>query len=160
MLIDAAKGLEPQTRKLFEVCKMRELPIFTFVNKLDRPGREPRIIRWNRAGIRLINLCSKLADRYWRSVKGVYDRIANKFTSLSARRTVVGKPPIRYRYWRSAHWRVIRSRAIPSTQRRFRTVRWGRFRFRLEAIHAGQMTPFSLVVPWPIWGSSYFYTIF
>jgi peptide chain release factor 3 len=41
MLIDAAKGLEPQTRKLFEVCKMRKLPIFTFVNKLDRPGREP-----------------------------------------------------------------------------------------------------------------------
>jgi peptide chain release factor 3 len=41
MLIDAAKGLEPQTRKLFEVCKLRELPIFTFVNKLDRPGREP-----------------------------------------------------------------------------------------------------------------------
>ena len=41
MLIDAAKGLEPQTRKLFEVCKLRSLPIFTFVNKLDRPGREP-----------------------------------------------------------------------------------------------------------------------
>lgn len=41
MLIDAAKGLEPQTRKLFEVCKMRSLPIFTFVNKLDRPGRDP-----------------------------------------------------------------------------------------------------------------------
>ena len=35
------KGLEPQTRKLFEVCRMRSLPIFTFVNKLDRPGREP-----------------------------------------------------------------------------------------------------------------------
>jgi peptide chain release factor 3 len=41
MLIDAAKGLEPQTRKLFEVCRLRGLPIFTFVNKLDRPGREP-----------------------------------------------------------------------------------------------------------------------
>lgn len=41
MLIDAAKGLEPQTRKLFEVCRMRNMPIFTFVNKLDRPGREP-----------------------------------------------------------------------------------------------------------------------
>ena len=39
MLIDAAKGLEPQTRKLFEVCKLRSLPIFTFVNKMDRPGR-------------------------------------------------------------------------------------------------------------------------
>ncbi|MCS5705071.1 peptide chain release factor 3 [Synechococcus sp. FGCU-3] len=41
MLEDAAKGLEPQTRKLFEVCRMRRIPIFTFINKMDRPGREP-----------------------------------------------------------------------------------------------------------------------
>jgi peptide chain release factor 3 len=41
MLIDAAKGVEPQTRKLFEVCRMRGLPIFTFINKMDRPSREP-----------------------------------------------------------------------------------------------------------------------
>ncbi|GAB4342927.1 MAG: peptide chain release factor 3 [Cyanophyceae cyanobacterium] len=41
MLIDAAKGLEPQTRKLFEVCQLRKLPIFTFANKLDRPARDP-----------------------------------------------------------------------------------------------------------------------
>jgi len=41
MIIDAAKGIEPQTRKLFEVCRLRSLPTFTFVNKLDRPGRSP-----------------------------------------------------------------------------------------------------------------------
>ena len=41
MLIDAAKGVEPQTRKLFEVCRMRGIPIFTFINKMDRPSREP-----------------------------------------------------------------------------------------------------------------------
>lgn len=41
MLIDHAKGLEAQTRKLFEVCRMRSLPTFTFVNKLDRAGRPP-----------------------------------------------------------------------------------------------------------------------
>ncbi len=41
MLEDAAKGLEPQTRKLFEVCRMRSLPIFTFINKMDRPSRDP-----------------------------------------------------------------------------------------------------------------------
>src|SRR5438105_5023934 len=41
MLIDAAKGVEPQTKKLFKVCRMREIPIFTFVNKLDRYGRLP-----------------------------------------------------------------------------------------------------------------------
>ncbi len=41
MLMDAAKGVETQTRKLFTVCRRREIPIFTFYNKLDRPGREP-----------------------------------------------------------------------------------------------------------------------
>lgn len=41
MLIDAAKGVEEQTRKLFQVCRMRGIPIFTFINKLDRHGRAP-----------------------------------------------------------------------------------------------------------------------
>jgi peptide chain release factor 3 len=41
MLIDAAKGLEPQTLKLFQVCRHRRTPVITFVNKWDRPGREP-----------------------------------------------------------------------------------------------------------------------
>ena len=41
MLIDSAKGLEPQTRKLFEVCRLNGLPIFTFCNKMDRPSLEP-----------------------------------------------------------------------------------------------------------------------
>src|SRR5829696_3705334 len=41
MIIDAAKGVETQTKKLFKVCRMRGIPIFTFVNKLDRYGRVP-----------------------------------------------------------------------------------------------------------------------
>jgi peptide chain release factor 3 len=41
MVIDAAKGIETQTRKLFEVCRLRDVPIVTFVNKLDREGRDP-----------------------------------------------------------------------------------------------------------------------
>ena len=40
MVIDAAKGIEPQTRKLFEVCRLRSVPIITFVNKIDREGRD------------------------------------------------------------------------------------------------------------------------
>ena len=40
MVIDAAKGIEAQTRKLFEVCRLRSVPIITFVNKVDREGRE------------------------------------------------------------------------------------------------------------------------
>ena len=41
MVIDSAKGVETQTRKLMEVCRMRNTPIITFINKLDREGREP-----------------------------------------------------------------------------------------------------------------------
>ncbi|MCC7119627.1 MAG: peptide chain release factor 3 [Anaerolineales bacterium] len=41
MVMDAAKGIEPQTLKLFEVCRKRGIPIFTFINKMDRPARDP-----------------------------------------------------------------------------------------------------------------------
>ena len=41
MVLDSAKGIEPQTLKLFEVCRSRNLPVITFLNKLDRPGLEP-----------------------------------------------------------------------------------------------------------------------
>ena len=41
MVIDGAKGVEPQTRKLFKVCAMRHIPIFTFINKMDREARDP-----------------------------------------------------------------------------------------------------------------------
>ena len=41
MVVDAAKGVEDQTRKLFQVCSLREMPIFTFINKMDRESRDP-----------------------------------------------------------------------------------------------------------------------
>ena len=41
MVIDAAKGIETQTRKLFEVCRLRDVPIMTFINKMDREARDP-----------------------------------------------------------------------------------------------------------------------
>src|SRR5687767_7882101 len=41
MVLDSAKGIEPQTLKLFEVCRIRRVPILTFINKMDTQGREP-----------------------------------------------------------------------------------------------------------------------
>ena len=41
MVLDAAKGIEPQTLKLFEVCRRRRLPVLTFINKLDQPSLDP-----------------------------------------------------------------------------------------------------------------------
>lgn len=44
MVIDAAKGIEERTRKLFEICRLRGIPIFTFMNKMDRPAQEPLVL--------------------------------------------------------------------------------------------------------------------
>ncbi|MDJ0555166.1 MAG: peptide chain release factor 3 [Microcoleaceae cyanobacterium MO_207.B10] len=75
MLEDGAKGLEPQTRKLFEVCKMRNIPIFTFINKMDRPGREPLELLdeiEQELGLKTypVNWPIGMGDRF----KGVFDR--------------------------------------------------------------------------------------
>ncbi len=75
MLEDAAKGLEPQTRKLFEVCRMRGIPIFTFFNKLDRPGRDPLELMdeiEQELGLQTypVNWPIGMGDRF----KGVFDR--------------------------------------------------------------------------------------
>jgi len=75
MLIDAAKGVEPQTRKLFEVCRMRGIPIFTFINKMDRPSREPLDLLDELEKILGIRSCPMTwpigsGDRF----RGVYDR--------------------------------------------------------------------------------------
>lgn len=75
MLEDAAKGLEPQTRKLFEVCQMRSLPIFTFFNKMDRPAREPLELLdeiEKELGLQTyaVNWPIGMGDRF----KGVFDR--------------------------------------------------------------------------------------
>ncbi|MQA10421.1 MAG: peptide chain release factor 3 [Pseudonocardiaceae bacterium] len=51
MLLDAAKGLEPQTLKLFDVCRHRGIPVITFINKWDRPGRDA------------LDLCDELSER-------------------------------------------------------------------------------------------------
>lgn len=80
MLEDAAKGLEPQTRKLFEVCRMRSLPIFTFFNKMDRPAREPLELLdeiEQELGLQTyaVNWPVGMGDRF----KGVFDRRQRQF---------------------------------------------------------------------------------
>ncbi len=60
MVIDAAKGIETQTRKLFEVCRLRDIPIVTFVNKVDREGRDPFEIIDEVADQLALDVCPKV----------------------------------------------------------------------------------------------------
>jgi len=79
MLIDAAKGVEPQTRKLFHVCRLRGIPIFTYVNKMDRQGKDPLDLMSEIEEVLGIHA----APVNWpvgtgREFKGVYDRLRRR----------------------------------------------------------------------------------
>ncbi len=85
MLIDAAKGVEPQTIKLFEVCRMRGIPIFTFINKMDRQGKEPLELLEELEevlGIRShpMNWPVGMGSDF----KGIYDRVHQRLELFSA----------------------------------------------------------------------------
>jgi len=89
MLIDGAKGVEPQTRKLFEVCRMRGIPIFTFINKMDRPSREPLDLLEDLEKVLGIRSCPMTwpigsGDRF----RGVYDRQTKEILFFHADPTV------------------------------------------------------------------------
>lgn len=107
MIIDSAKGIEEQTLKLFKVCRMRGIPIFTFINKLDRQGRAP------------LELLAELEEvmgiesypMNWpigmgKEFLGIYDRFNNRieqfrvdeekrFTSLNDEGEITGDHPIK-----------------------------------------------------------------
>jgi peptide chain release factor 3 len=79
MVIDAGKGIESQTRKLFEVCRLRGVPIFTFMNKMDRPSRPPLDLLdelESVLGIHAMPLNWPLGDGP--EFRGVYDREAQQ----------------------------------------------------------------------------------
>ncbi|MCC7362370.1 MAG: peptide chain release factor 3 [Anaerolineales bacterium] len=78
MVLDGAKGIEAQTRKLFEVCRKRGIPIFTFINKFDRPARDPLELLDELEQI----LGMQPAPMNWPigdglGFRGVYDRLAH-----------------------------------------------------------------------------------
>ncbi len=80
MVIDVAKGVEEQTEKLFEVCKMRQVPVITFVNKCDRPGMEPLEILSNvesKLGIEAVPASWPVG--YGQKFQGIYDLIGREF---------------------------------------------------------------------------------
>ncbi len=79
MLIDNARGVEPQTRKLFHVCRQRGIPIFTLINKMDRPGKDPLELMEELEevlGIRSVPIVWPIGDgdRF----QGVYDRLSGQ----------------------------------------------------------------------------------
>lgn len=79
MIIDVAKGVEPQTIKLFKVCRDRGIPIFTFINKLDRQGKEPlELFEELEEVLGIESFPINYPIGMGTDFKGVYDRIEHK----------------------------------------------------------------------------------
>ena len=143
MLEDAAKGLEPQTRKLFEVCRMRGIPIFTFFNKLDRPGRDPfELMDEIESELDLktyaVNWPIGMGDRF----KGVFDRSTRKIHlfersahgSREATETIVdlGDPRIEDLLEQDLYYKLKEDLEM---------LDGACSEFDLDLIHQGKMTP-------------------
>ena len=85
MVIDGSKGVEAQTIKLFKVCVMRHIPIFTFVNKMDREARDPFELMSEIEEVLGIHTCPiNWPIGCGKSFKGVYDRQTKKITTFTA----------------------------------------------------------------------------
>ncbi len=79
MVIDSAKGVEKQTRKLFEVCRLRQIPVLTFVNKMDMPGRDPlELMNEVENVLQIHSFAMNWPIGMSKNFKGVVDRITNE----------------------------------------------------------------------------------
>ena len=74
MVVDAGKGIESQTLKLFQVCRQRGVPIFTFMNKMDRPARDP---------LALLDKAIASVDKFRSSLGAVQNRLDSAITNLN-----------------------------------------------------------------------------
>lgn len=87
MVIDAAKGVEKQTRKLFEVCRLRQIPVLTFINKMDMPGHDPLDLMHEVENVLQIHsYAMNWPIGMGKSFQGVFDRTTNEcvfFTKTS-----------------------------------------------------------------------------
>ncbi len=85
MVIDGSKGVEAQTIKLFKVCVMRGIPIFTFINKLDREAKDPFELMDDIENVLGIRTCPvNWPIGCGKNFKGVYDRNTRKITTFTA----------------------------------------------------------------------------
>jgi peptide chain release factor 3 len=144
MVIDASKGVEKQTRKLFEVCRLRKIPVLTFINKMDMPGREP---------LELMNEVENVLQIHsfsmnWpigggRDFKGVIDRMTGEcifFTKTShggAQKAAMARIPLQSDQAKQ----MIGETSYQQLLEELELLEMAGNAFDIEAFRAGEVTP-------------------
>ena len=143
MVIDAGKGIEVQTRKLFEICRRRGVPIFTFMNKLDRPAMDPLALvdqLENVLGLRACVVNWPLGDG--REFRGVFDRTNQQVHFFERTDHGAYRAPVRVMEVGDA---VVRQQLSPATYSRvveeLGLLDAASTAVDVAAIQAGQLSP-------------------
>ncbi|WP_269409586.1 peptide chain release factor 3 [Lentibacillus daqui] len=138
MIIDATKGIEAQTIKLFKVCRMRGIPIFTFINKLDREGKEP------------FELMDEIEDvlniethpMNWpvgmgKQFVGIFDRNEQQFVQFTGNEEEISIPFTEL----NNHEDLVSQPAYKTAKEELELLDEAGGTFSLDAVLAGQLTP-------------------
>lgn len=142
MVLDAAKGIEPQTLKLFEVCRLRDIPIITFINKMDREAQDPMEL--------LDEVASKLAldpaPIFWpqgsgNRFKGMVDLRINQFVAFERPQPGRAGTITHERYPLEEAIGVLTSDELEELQMGAELVQGGYSKFELQSFLEGHMTP-------------------
>jgi len=143
MVIDAGKGIESQTRKLFEVCRLRGVPIFTFMNKMDRPSRPPLELLdelESVLGIHAMPLNWPMGDGP--EFRGVFDRETKQVHLFERTSQGAYRAPVKVR---DIEDELVRETMDPGVYRRvceeLSLLEGAGSTFDLEAVRAGKLTP-------------------
>jgi peptide chain release factor 3 len=143
MVLDGARGIEPQTLKLFEVCRSQHTPIFTFINKIDRPAQHPLDLMdeiERTLGMKTYPLNWPIGDGP--DFRGVYDRVSG--TVHLFERTQHGARPVPVQMT-GLHDPVLDTRIGPTLANQLREdmelLDMAGTEFDLDEVHAGVLTP-------------------
>ena len=143
MVIDAAKGIEPQTRKLFEVCRLRNVPIITFVNKVDREGRDAFELLDEVAEMLQLDVCPMswpvgMGGQF----EGVYDLYANTLSQPQGDSREYGGRALRFTGVHDGSLDAILSaEGLDRFREEAELAQGGYASFDAERYRAGDLTP-------------------
>ncbi len=142
MVIDASKGVEAQTRKLFKVCVMRHIPVFTFINKMDREARNPFDLMdeiETELGIHTYPMNWPIGSG--KSFKGVYDRQRSEIISFISHGGSRKATAVEVRLDDPALAKLIGSDAQETLAEDIELLDGANYEFDMKEIQTGRLSP-------------------
>ncbi|MFC0525471.1 peptide chain release factor 3 [Pontibacillus salicampi] len=138
MILDGTKGIEAQTLKLFKVCKMRGIPIFTFINKLDREGKDPfDLLKEIEEELGIQTYAMNWPVGMGKRFQGVFDRENDQFIHFSGNEEETRIPNADL----ENHTELVENEEFQTAYEELELLDEAGEEFDMEAVQEGELTP-------------------